>query len=613
MKTGDGSKAAFRRRKWKKNARAVLRGHYFLLTVLCLATVFFGTEFGYVKSHAVNLYYAVTGQYSELGGDILKLDADSTRQRVLQDLIDDNIQAGRTAAADKLEAYREKKLTNSVIGRQSGIIAAVANEISSGHLYVTVFSALHSIIHSERAASAIVVAADLLLTVLFWVFFQNVYQAVLRRMFLEARIYPTVPVSHLLHLRLMRRWRRASFTLLLKSVLETLWWFMLVGGIIKHYEYILVPYITAENPDIRPLEAIRLSRRMMSGHKWECFKLELSFLGWHLLGFLSFGLAEALWAVPYETAAVTEFYAACRAEAREDGLTGSERLDDEYLYERAGEGLLRPVYQNIEDEKHFIDENRVTLPPVRAFFAKNLGLWLGSIREKRQYDEVDKRRQQIIEDRAVIKGRIYPRRLNPRWDPKNNHTVHNLRYLRTYTVWSLILIFFFFSGIGWLWEVSLYLFGHGVFVNRGVLHGPWLPIYGGGAVLILLLLARWRSRPLLEACLTVALCGVLEYATSFLLERTACMRWWDYTGYFLNLNGRICGEGLAVFALGGLAAIYLLAPLLDALWTRFIQPRFMIILCAVLVLLFAADAVYSSFVPNAGEGVTDYSAYTEIE
>ncbi len=612
MENNEARPESTRRREWKKRARAVVRSHYLLLVTLCLAAVFVGTEFGFIKSHAVNLYYGITGRTDEIGTDVLKIDSGDARRKVLQDLIDDNIKAGHEKAAEQLQAYADGKLTNTVVGRREGIFAAIANEISSGRLYMTIFSGLHNIIHSTRAASAIVVAGDLLLTIGIWIFLRNVYQTILRRIFLEARTYPEVPAAHLLHLRLMRRWGRAAMTLLLRSVLEALWWLTVVGGFIKHYSYLLVPYIVAENPDIRPREAVSLSRRMMNGHKWECFKLEFSFIGWYLLGFVTFGLVDALWVVPYETATVTEFYAARRAEAKAAGLEGTERLDDTYLYEKAEESFLRRTYEDVEEQKHFIDEHRVTLPPVRAFFAKNLGIWTGSMEEKRRYDEVDNHRQQIVEDRAVIKGKIYPRRLNPRWDDRNNHVVHSVRYLRTYSVWSLILLFFVFAFVGWCWEVSLHLFGDGVFVNRGVMHGPWLPIYGSGVVMILVVLARWRSRPAAEAALIVLLCGVVEYTTSFVLEQTAGMRWWDYTGYFLNLNGRICGEGLLVFALGGMAAVYLLAPLLDSMWSK-VKVKVLVTVCVVLLACFSADMVYSAMVPNIGDGITDYTAYQEIE
>ena len=600
------------RRTFKQAARSVVKSHYLLLVILCLVSVFYGTEFGFIKESATSLYHAITGTFSEIGETTLKLNADSSREKVFNDLLNDNIAAGRDKAAEQMLAYKEAKLTNSVVGRRSGIFASIANQISSGQLYMTIFNGLHSIVHSTRLASALVVAGSLLITIAVWIFVRNVYQIVLRRIFLEARLYPIVPLGHLLHLKLVGRWIRASLTALIKSIYMALWSLTVVGLFIKHYSYILVPYIAAENPDLKPNEAITLSRRMMDGHKWECFKLELSFIGWYILGFLTFGIVDVFWTVPYETATLAEFYAARRAEAKEKNIPDADSLDDTYLYVKAAEGFLRSTYSDIELQKHFIDENRVTLPPVRRFFAKNFGLWLGTYEEKRRYDEVDNRRQQIVEDRAVIKHKIYPQRLTPLWNPKNNLSVHSLRYIRTYTVWSVVMVFFAFGLVGWLWEVGIHLVNDGVFVNRGVMHGPWLPIYGGGVVLILVLLARWRNKPLVEAIMIVLLCGTVEYMTSYLLEVTRGMRWWDYTGYFLNLNGRICGEGLTVFALGGMGAVYFLIPLLDNLWSK-IKPRVLAPICIALLLVFSADVVYSSYVPNVGEGITDYTAYQEAE
>ena len=79
--------------------------------------------------------------------------------------------------------------------------------------------------------------------------------------------------------------------------------------------------------------------------------------------------------------------------------------------------------------------------------------------------------------------------------------------LRDYNIWSLILMFFIFSCIGWLWEVSLHLITDGVFVNRGAMHGPWLPIYGSGGILILTLLKKFRDKPYLCFILIFVLCG----------------------------------------------------------------------------------------------------------
>ena len=88
------------------------------------------------------------------------------------------------------------------------------------------------------------------------------------------------------------------------------------------------------------------------------------------------------------------------------------------------------------------------------------------------------------------------------------------------------------------------------------------------------------------------------------------MRWWDYTGYILNLNGRICAEGLIVFVVGGMAAVYVLVPMIDTALSR-VNTKTLRIISVTLVIAFAADMVYSHYVPNTGEGITDYNAYKE--
>lgn len=196
----------------------------------------------------------------------------------------------------------------------------------------------------------------------------------------------------------------------------------------------------------------------------------------------------------------------------------------------------------------------------------------------------------------------YPVEQYPLQEPAGRRWMHS-DYRQSYSLTSLILLFFSFSCVGWLWEVMLHLFADGVFVNRGVLFGPWLPIYGSGGVLVLILLKPVRDKPLLTFGLTVLICGVIEYATSWFLETTQHMKWWDYTGYFLNLNGRVCLEGLVIFGLGGCAGIYILAPLLNQ-WFRKIPRKTAVILCVVLLLLFSADVVYSQFHPNTGKGIS---------
>ena len=603
----------FNRKELKQKSRKNVKRHYLLLIVLCAISVFFGTEFTTVTDKAQIFYDAIFGQVTTIEGIDTHMDRLSI-QRIANQWIEetnDNRDGNEDeAAAERMQALKDSSDPHSVLGRQRGVLAALMNNINSGKFTVTLGLALRSIIHSKKVVAILMILASTALNALVWIFLRNMYQAVLRRAVLELRTYEELPLSHLFYFKMVRRWAKAACSLLLTAIYESLWWITIVGGAIKHYSYFLVPFIVAENPDIRPREAINLSRRMMRGHKWECFKLELSFLGWMLLGFFTFGILDILWTVPYRINAYCEYYAYLRKEAKASGISGAERLNDDYLFAFAEEADLQSSYADIVRRQDLIDEDIVDLPPVQRFFARYFGIWTATLDEKKVFSRQEGLRQQMRLGTAEMEGKAYPQRLSPLWQREAAALTGKVSYLAPCTIWSLIIVFFAFSIIGWLWEVSLHMIQDGVFVNRGVLHGPWLPIYGGGVVLIAVLLYRFRRKPLLEVLAVVVLCGFVEYMTSFAMEKTLGMRWWDYTGYYLNLNGRICGEGLAVFALGGMAAIYLLVPIIDAAVTR-IKGKILIPLCILLLVCFFGDMIYSHNAPNTGEGITDYGQVEE--
>ena len=94
----------------------------------------------------------------------------------------------------------------------------------------------------------------------------------------------------------------------LTMVFTVLWTMLLViPGIIKAYAYSQAFYVLAENPGIGAREALRRSEAMMKGHKMEMFILDLSFIGWHLLASITFGIAY-IWVLPYINATKTNFY-----------------------------------------------------------------------------------------------------------------------------------------------------------------------------------------------------------------------------------------------------------------------------------------------------------------
>lgn len=95
--------------------------------------------------------------------------------------------------------------------------------------------------------------------------------------------------------------------LFLRGLYIFLWSLLLfVPGIIKYYSYFLTPYILADHPEeTKPIEQ---SMRWMNGHKAELFFLQLSFIGWHLLGFLTFGILTFLFVLPYYRQTMANYY-----------------------------------------------------------------------------------------------------------------------------------------------------------------------------------------------------------------------------------------------------------------------------------------------------------------
>ena len=157
--------------------------------------------------------------------------------------------------------------------------------------------------------------------------------------------------------------------------------------------------------------------------------------------------------------------------------------------------------------------------------------------------------------------------------------------------WSAFLIFILFSFIGWICEV-IYV---GVtsahkFVNRGFLHGPLCPVYGFGGVVILMLppslYATWI--PLFFA--SMILCTIVEYFVSWLMEKLFHTRWWDYSHYKIQLNGRICLLNSILFGFLGVVVIHFVYPLmidlLNSLGQKVINVSGVIILAVLSVDIF---------------------------
>lgn len=119
---------------------------------------------------------------------------------------------------------------------------------------------------------------------------------------------------------------------------------------------------------------------------------------------------------------------------------------------------------------------------------------------------------------------------------KKSYLKNRKRLSRFYT---LLLYFLLFSFLGWLLETfySLYELGH--FTKRGFLYGPLCPIYGWGALILILYFSKYKGKSIKLFFSAAIIFSIFEYAVSYGMDALFAAKWWDYTNEFFNLNGRI--------------------------------------------------------------------------
>ncbi|MCL2471178.1 MAG: DUF975 family protein [Propionibacteriaceae bacterium] len=453
----------------------------------------------------------------------------------------------------------------------AGVLSTVYNSVkSSGSVeQAALYAVSHAIFHTSVSTSIIAVAS-LILTAAVTLLLRVPLRISSLRFYLETRLYPGTPMSRLLFIFRHRRTGAIAWASVYKTWWLVVWSLTVVMIPVKYYSYFMFDYIMAENPHANPREALKLSQAMMRGNKLRTFRLDLSFLGWYVLGLVTFGVVLYFYAMPYRSLAMAELYVRIRQESA--GLARMQLCDDRYLVERPED----------VDKVTEAGATTVLVAPTRV-------------------DQGRGHRGEVA-SRALtpadLDAEVYP-------DPHGVGllSIYHADYRRDYSVVNLVLFFFCFSLIGWLYESVLSPAFVGSFVNKGMLYGPWLPIYGTGGLAALLWLKKLRDRPILTFLVSMALCGTIEYVVAMVIYHLRGVAYWSYDGFFFNIQGRICLEGLLMFGLGCSAAIYLLAPMLDT-WLNRIPRSRRYALALGLTLIFLVDAVFAILLPRTGAGLT---------
>ena len=429
-----------------------------------------------------------------------------------------------------IKAVREDKN----IGK--GVTVAVTNFFTKGQTQIQIF--INSIIGKPtqeqlNKAVAIILAV---LAILLKIFIINPLNISIARMYLESRSYK-VKFGRLKYAFNKEYYLNIVKSVIVLDVYKFLWSLTLIGGIVKSYSYRMVNFIIAENPKIKPLNALTLSRKMMNHYKMNAFLIDLSFLGWNILRISTIGVAGIL-VDPYYNFTYVEFYYLLRKDYIEDGLKYSEKFNDHVLFDNVNREIYYPVPEYLE-------------------------------KIKRDYENT------------------YP----------------------DFEFSKIILFFFFFSIIGWLWEVFYFIVIKGQFVNRGFLRGPWLPIYGFACALLILFtkskkLRKLLNSPMLTFIFITIFCTILEYITSYVIEKYTGIRYWDYSKLFMNINGRVCLRNSVFFGVGGSLCIYIIGPSFVRNVEK-IPKKIRYFLICMLITIMILDFSYSIINLHTGEGITE--------
>ena len=166
-----------------------------------------------------------------------------------------------------------------------------------------------------------------------------------------------------------------------------------------------------------------------------------------------------------------------------------------------------------------------------------------------------------------------------------------------YDLFMYFMLFMFYSVVGWIIEVIYTFITDKKIVNRGFLIGPYCPIYGVGCILIIILLKKYTDDFIVLFIMSMLICSLLEYLTSYIMEKLFNARWWDYSNRKFNINGRVCLETLIPFGIFGSLILLVVNPFVVSIFNKIPDNIFKVI-TILFFIIFVIDEVASYIIIN---------------
>lgn len=270
------------RKKIKERGKQVVHKNYWTAIVVCFLIALFTGEFGtstlgiWQEEDSLDSNYIIHQQEYEIDSFFTKRDSKEA-------LTDTQLKIAKATEAN----------LNSIL-RPQKYIFKIWDAITSFHI--------------NQPKLGIGLSIGAVIALVFTILVADPLIVGGKKYFINAQKGKNARVRNLGEVFQKEHWINVVVIMFLRNLYNALWYLTIVGGVIKTYEYRMIPYLLAENPNMKRKEAFHISKQMMKGNKWRVFVLDISFFGWYFLSVLTFGLLSILYVNPYNVATNAELY-----------------------------------------------------------------------------------------------------------------------------------------------------------------------------------------------------------------------------------------------------------------------------------------------------------------
>ena len=285
----------WKRKNLKDKAKKTVKNNYWTAVVLCFVITILTGEYG----------NSITGIWQS--GDSVLPDYVITQNQYLieNEISKDNI-AEIQEKQEKIEEITENLTENQL--KMVNTITSNLNSLTKSQKYIyKIWDAIELFIMNQNLL-VIAYVFIAIIAILYIILLAEPLLVAERRYFIIASEKENTKMGVMKEIFKRKNWSNVAVIMFFKNFYNFLWYLTIIGGIIKTYEYRMIPYLLAENPDMNKKEAFARSKQMMKGNKWKTFILDLSFILWEILSTVTFGLLDILYVNPYKIATSVELY-----------------------------------------------------------------------------------------------------------------------------------------------------------------------------------------------------------------------------------------------------------------------------------------------------------------